>query len=102
MSFNGKIGGISRIIPILGELIEEMKPSKMYKIAARYPQMSSLQRLGYLYDKFYNRPDLAISIQRALKGKTIQNILLSVASPKQGNIDRDWKVDINMLIENDL
>ena len=102
MSFNGKIGGISRIIPILGELIEEVKPSMMYKIASGYPQISSLQRLGYLYDKVFNRQDLAKSIQRALKGKATQNILLSIASPKQGNIDKDWKVDVNVLIENDL
>jgi len=102
MSFNGKIGGISRIIPILGELIEEMKPSRMYKIAYGYSQISSLQRLGYLYDKVLNRQDLSASISRALKGKTTQNILLSIASSKKGNIDRDWKVDVNVLIENDL
>jgi predicted transcriptional regulator of viral defense system len=102
MSFNGKIGGISRIVPILGELIEEIKPSRMYKIASGYPQISSLQRLGYLYDKIFDRQDLAISIQRALKGKAIQNILLSIASPRQSNIDRDWKGDVNVIIENDL
>lgn len=102
MSFNGKIGGISRIVPILGELMEEIKPSGMYKIASGYPQISSLQRLGYLYDKVFNRLDLAAAIQRALKGKAIQNILLSIASPKQGNIDRDWKVDVNVIIENEL
>jgi predicted transcriptional regulator of viral defense system len=102
MSFNGKIGGISRIVPILGELIEEIKPSVMYKIASGYPQISSIQRLGYLYDKVFNRQDLATSIQRALKDKATQNILLSVVSPKQGNIDKDWKVDVNVIIENDL
>jgi predicted transcriptional regulator of viral defense system len=102
MSFNGKIGGISRIVPILGELIEEMKPSKMYKIASGYPQISSIQRLGYLCEKVYDKQDLATPIQRALKGKAIQNVLLSVASPKQGNIDKDWKVDVNVIIENDL
>jgi predicted transcriptional regulator of viral defense system len=91
MSFNGKIGGVSRIVPILGELIEEMKPSKMYKIASGYPQISSIQRLGYLCDKVYGRQDLATAIQRALKGKSMQNILLSIASPKQGNIDKDGK-----------
>jgi predicted transcriptional regulator of viral defense system len=42
---------------------------------------------------------LVIPIRRALKGKTAQNILLSVASLKQGNIDRDWKVDINVIKE---
>ena len=102
MSFNGKIGGISRIVPILGELIEEVKPSKMHKTAVGYPQISSLQRLGYLFDKVYDRQDLAMSIRRALKGKAIQNILLSIASPKQGNIDKEWKVDVNILIESDL
>jgi predicted transcriptional regulator of viral defense system len=102
MSFNGKIGGISRIVPILWELIEEIKPSRMYKIASDYLQISSLQRLGYLYDKVFNRKDLAASIQRVLKGKATQNILLSIASPKQRNIDKDWKVDVNVIIENDL
>jgi len=102
MSFNGKIGGVSRIVPILGELIEEIKSSKMYKIAVGYPQTSALQRLGYLFDNVYNRKDLAMSIQRALTNKTTQNILLSIASPKQGNVDKKWKVDVNILIENDL
>jgi predicted transcriptional regulator of viral defense system len=41
-------------------------------------------------------------MQRALNGKATQNILLSVASPKQGNIDKDWKVDVNVILENDL
>jgi predicted transcriptional regulator of viral defense system len=102
MSFNGKIGGISRITPILGELIEEIKPSRMYKMASGYPQISSLQRLGYLFDKVYNRHDLVMPMQRALRGKATQNILLSVASPKRGNIDKDWKVDVNVIVENDL
>jgi len=102
MSFNAKIGGISRIVPILGELLEEIKPNRMYKIASGYPQTSSIQRLGYLFDKVFNRKDLAASIHRALKGKTTQNILLSIASSKNGNINKDWKVNVNVLIENDL
>ena len=102
MSFNRKIGGISLIVPILVELIEEMKPSGMYKISSGYPQISSLQRLGYLYYKVFNMQDLSASIQRVLKSKATQNILLSIASPKQGNIDKDWKVDVNVIIENDL
>ena len=60
------------------------------------------ERLGYLYDKVLHRQDLAKSIQRALKDKATQHILLSIASPKQGNIDKDWKVDVNVIIENDL
>jgi predicted transcriptional regulator of viral defense system len=102
MSFNGKIGGISRIVPILEELIDEIKPSKMHKIASGYSQISSLQRLGYLFDKIYDRQDLANAIRRTLKGEKTQNILLSISTPKKGYIDKDWKVDINIEIEFDL
>ncbi|MBF0577383.1 type IV toxin-antitoxin system AbiEi family antitoxin [Dysgonomonas sp. GY617] len=102
MSFNGKIGGISRIVPILSELAEEIKPARMFKIASSYPQISALQRLGYMFDKVYNRQDLAKSIRRALKDKATQNILLSIASSQRENIDKDWKVDVNVEIENEL
>ena len=101
MSFNGKIGGISRIVPILEDLLKEIKPSRMYKIASGYKQVSSLQRLGYLFDKVFNRKDLAAPIKRALKHKTTQTILLSISSPKFRTIDRDWQVDVNVIIEHD-
>jgi len=74
----------------------------MYKVASTYPQISALQRIGYLFDKVFDRGDLAKSIQRILKEKTTQNIVLSISSPKKGNIDRDWKVDVNVEIVNDL
>lgn len=102
MSFNGKIGGISRIVSILEELIEEIKPMQLYKVALSYPQTSSLQRLGYLLNKVYSRDDLAKSIQRVLKRRKTQNILLAISSPKKGNIDRNWKVDVNVEIASDL
>jgi predicted transcriptional regulator of viral defense system len=102
MTFNGKIGGITRIVPILGELIEEIKPSGMYNAAKLYGQNSSLQRLGYLFSKVFDRQDLANAIKRALKGKSLQAILLSISSQRKNNMDREWKVDVNVIIENDL
>lgn len=102
MSFNGKIGSISRIVTVLEELIEEIKSSLIYKSAAAYPQSSALQRLGYLFDKVLGRDDLAKAIQRVLKGRATQNIVLSISAPKKGSIDKDWKVDVNVDIESDL
>lgn len=102
MSFNGKIGSISRIVTVLEELSEEIKSSLMYKVASSYPQSSALQRIGYLFDKVFGRDDLAKAIQRALKGRTTQNIVLSISAPKKGSIDKDWKVDVNVEIESDL
>jgi predicted transcriptional regulator of viral defense system len=102
MSFNGKIGGMTRITPVLGELIESIKPAKMYKTANAYSPISSLQRLGYLFDKVYNRQDLANSLRRALNEKSLQSVLLSVSSPRKHEIDKEWKVDVNILIEKEL
>lgn len=102
MSFNGKIGGMSRIVTVLEELIEEMKSPQLYKVASSYPQSSALQRLGYLFDKVFGRDDLARAIQRALKGRAMQNIILSISAPKKGRIDKKWKVDVNVEIESDL
>jgi predicted transcriptional regulator of viral defense system len=102
MSFNGKVGGISRIITVLEELTEEIKPSQMYKVASSYPQSSALQRLGYLFDKVFGRDDLAKAIKRALKGRATQNIVLSISALKKGCIDKDWKVDVNVEIASDL
>lgn len=102
MSFNGKIGGISRISTILEELIEEIKPAQMYRTALSYPNNSALQRLGYMLDKVFKRDDLAKSLRRALNKRLAQNIVLAISSPKKGNFDRDWKVDVNVEVESDL
>lgn len=102
MAFNGKIGGISRILPILNELAEIINAKDMYEVAKIYPQTSALQRLGYLFSEAIDRQDLALSIQRALKNKTTQNILLSISSPKRKNINREWKVDVNLELNNEL
>ena len=101
-AFNGKIGGISRILPILSELIENIEPKAMYQVAKYYPQTSALQRLGYLFSEVIDRQDLANSIQRVVKNRATQNILLSISSPKKKNINRDWKVDVNLQINNEL
>lgn len=99
MAFNGKIGGISQIAIVLERLIEKMKPTQMFKVGLTYSQNSALQRLGYIFDKIFNRQDLAKSIKRILAKRKTQNILLSISSTKKGNIDRDWKVDVNIEIE---
>lgn len=35
---------------VLQELAEEMKPSKLLKIAKQYPNMAAIQRLGYVLE----------------------------------------------------
>ena len=102
MTFGGKIGGMTRIVPVLRELIDVIKPLKMQKTANAYLPTSTLQRLGYLFDKVFDRQNLANAVRKALKNRVLQLVLLSVSSPGEKAIDHDWKIDINILIEDDL
>lgn len=102
MHYSGKIGGINRIEPILSDLIEEIKPSKMKQTAEKYPHTAALQRLGYLFDRFYENEKLANSIHKILKNRKLHNTLLSNITPSKNNIDDKWKVDINYEIEKEL
>lgn len=61
-----------------------------------------ISMFGYLFYEVIDRQDLALSIQRVLKHKTTQNILLSISSPKRKNINREWKVDVNIELNNEL
>ena len=101
MSFSGKIGGMTRIVPVLSELLDVIKPSKMQRAAKDYLPTSSLQRLGYLFDTVFARRDLANVVTNALKSRTLQPVLLSVSSPSKKMIDRNWKIDVNVIIESD-
>jgi predicted transcriptional regulator of viral defense system len=102
MHYSGKIGGINRIESILSDLIEEIKPSKMKKTAESYPHTAALQRLGYLFDTFYENEKLANSIYKTLKNRNLHNTLLSNITPKKNNIDKKWKIDINYEIEREI
>jgi len=94
--------GISRILPVLEELAEEMKPSDLLRTARNYPVTSTLQRLGFLTDKKIGNEKLAQVLKRAIKERKIQPILLLKDSAKYGDPDTDWKVYINTKTESDL
>jgi predicted transcriptional regulator of viral defense system len=102
MLFSGKIGGMTRIVPVLSELIDAIKPLKLQKTANAYWPVSALQRLGYLFDKVFARQDLANAVKKGLKNRTLQTVSLSVSSPVKKTVDKDWRIDVNVPIENDL
>lgn len=94
--------GINRAFTILEELIEEMKPSDLTRVARNYSVTSSIQRLGYLIDKEIGNEKLAVAVKRALKEKKIQTVQLLKNVRNKGIIDPDWKININTELESDL
>ncbi|GAB1454349.1 hypothetical protein MASR2M47_44050 [Draconibacterium sp.] len=98
--YSAKIGGINRLLPILEELSEIMKPSKLYKEAQLYGQITSVQRLGYLLDKVLQNPVLSDVLKKYLSNKVCYFTPLSTAHKNKESVsDKDWKIIINIDLE---
>ena len=94
--------GINRIVTILQELSEEMKPATLYKIAKQYTNTAAIQRLGYILEKEIDEEKLSNSLYKILKNRTFFPIPLSPQKEKKGETDSKWKIIKNMVIESDL
>ncbi|MDL2311894.1 type IV toxin-antitoxin system AbiEi family antitoxin [Bacteroidales bacterium OttesenSCG-928-B11] len=100
-TYNHKFG-INRIVSVLQELVEEMKPSTLAKVAKQYVNTSAIQRLGYVLEIELLQKRLADSLWKILNQRTFFAVPLSPQKEKKGKIDNRWKVIINMEIESDL
>jgi len=100
-AYNHKFG-INRIITILQELAEEMKPTTLAKVAKKYSNTSALQRLGYVLENVLFQAKLAEHLHRALSQRNYFTIPLSAQKEKKGETDSKWKVIKNMEIDSDL
>ena len=99
-----RVGGLNRVATILYELMESIKPQMIDRYMLRYAPVTTLQRLGYLFERVLNNPSLANVIYRLLeKNKTeLFRTPLNVSGPRKGfPIDQRWNVVINAQIEMD-
>ncbi|KAA6350916.1 hypothetical protein EZS27_001763 [termite gut metagenome] len=94
--------GINRIITVLEELAESMKPSILARVAKQYTNTSSIQRLGYVLDVVLTQEKLAASLSKVLNNRNLFTIPLSSRKERKGTINSKWQVIINMDIESDL
>lgn len=94
--------GINRSFTVLEELIEEISPSQLARVAKKYPQMASVQRLGYLLERELQNEKLANAVRQAIKDKTLYPVSLLKGSDDKGEIDQEWKVIKNTDVESDL
>ncbi len=92
--YNKNIGGLNRIIPILEDLSEEIKPSLLTKIACSQ-KSPTIQRLGYLLDVIKNT-SLSNSLFKAIEKTKMKKVPLSlVHKDRTGNVNERWKLIIN-------
>ncbi len=96
--YNKNIGGLNRIVPILEDLTEEIKPSALSKTALNQ-RTPDTQRLGYLLNKL-EKNNLSKSLYGTINKKKLKEVLLSPAHKnRQGKIDEKWKTIVNTEID---
>jgi len=98
-----KLGGLSRLLAIIEELVEEIDGPDIVNLLSWYPNRSSLQRFGFLLEEIGNREEHQEKIFDHLKSNKYFPVLLSPNSKqKPGSVNNRWKVDVNVKFESDL
>lgn len=98
VSYHKNMGGLNRIIPILEDLAEEIKPSLLTK-AARGQKLTTIQRLGYLF-KTLGNDSFSHSLYKIIGEKKVKEIPLSLSHEnRDGDIDNQWKLIINTKLD---
>jgi len=96
-------GGLNRVATVLEELSESIDPNKMLDIAKRYSPITTVQRLGFLFEEILNMRDLSEPIKDYLKKVKYFPVLLRPQKERPEMITgNDWKVVQNIQIETDL
>lgn len=84
------------MLPILEDLAETIKPSKLYRTAKQYNQITVVQRLGFILETVIGPGELSASLKKLLNETDFKIIPLSIAhNNKEGEVNTDWKVIIN-------
>lgn len=100
-SFTDKFG-VNRVVSVLQELTESIKPVALAKVAKRFTPTASIQRLGYVLERVLQEEKLSDAMWKVVKERNLFPIPLSPGKPKKGETDSKWKVIINIDIESDL
>lgn len=96
-------GGLSNAATVLVELLEKLNPQKLAQVAKLVPNISTIQRLGFLLENVLKKRNFALPLLNIVKKKAQAFIPLVPSAPKKGAlISKKWKVLINMKIEPEL
>ena len=95
ISYEKDCGGFNNVCLVIRDLIGEMNEESLSICAKNYPIMSSVQRLGYMMEKYHAPKKLTTSFKKWLRNQSPSLIPLYSSGKRKGAIHKDW-----MLIEN--
>lgn len=99
VGYQKRVGGLSHAATVIAELAEQIHPHRL-AAAARTATVSWAQRLGYLLD-LVGAADKASILQREVRQRAPDTVLLAPDSPSEGRPPRDqrWRLRINAEVE---
>lgn len=101
--FSYAVGGKSMVLTIISELIESIKPRKLYQTAKRYNHIPTVQRLGYIIDHYLENDKISNVLKKIIDENKPRIIPFSVKHQTEGfEISRKWNIIPNLELENDL
>lgn len=104
ISYEKRIGGLSRASTVINELLESVKQNDVKIELINYASVSSLQRLGFILEDILNKKTIADRIFSLCKKAGIKFYLIPLKASGKKNknvLNEKWKVMINTEIETD-
>ena len=95
LTFYKRVGGFNRLMEILFELHEKIRPEGLNSIFIRSLPAATIQRLGFLFERYLKREDLAEKMLRECKraNRKFYRVRLKSSGKTDGRkTDPVWKV----------
>ncbi|MDY0280359.1 MAG: type IV toxin-antitoxin system AbiEi family antitoxin, partial [Salinivirgaceae bacterium] len=101
--YQTKLGGMNRMLATIEELAEEIMEDDLTELLNWYPNQSTIQRLGYLFDELKLSSKMANLIFEHLNRTFFFPVLLCPKPKKKpGMVNNRWKVSVNINLESDI
>lgn len=96
-------GGLGNVATVLSELSEKTNPNKLKVAVGSVPNISAIQRTGYIFDRILRKQQFSKPLEKIVKKKAKAIIpLVASGARKNVKIDPKWNIYINEKIEPDL
>lgn len=102
VAYSSHCGGLGNVLTVLGELVEQMKIEQFKEVLLNVREYPTIQRLGYLFD-LLGDDEFANAVEQCLGSQFLTTVPLDTRNPsKEGDINKRWRLIINVNLESDL
>jgi len=102
VAYEGRIGGLSRVVTVLQELADLLKPDTLVHAAAAEKSIAHVQRVGYLLEKI-GHGSLTSILEEWVSSRHPRPAPLQPGISRKGSIrDPKWNIVVNIDLEGDL